>query len=111
MSPFEFVCAFYSFRLRCSYGVTGRSCFRLCISYGETGGVGVAQLMTQAQELDATHRGGFVFWRERASSSAAWQARNDGGFVLLANWRNGGKQVESAFIDDRRAHREDQISC
>jgi hypothetical protein len=109
MSPFEFVCAFYSFRLRCSYGVTGRSCFRLCISYGETGGVGVAQLMTQAQELDATHRGGSSSGKTRfviyGMASPARRVRPFG------DWRNDSKQVESAFIDDRRAHRKDQISC
>jgi hypothetical protein len=63
-----------------------RVCLRFLFGHAQ---VGVAQFMTQAPEYDAIH---------------------SGGFVLLANWRNDGKQVESAFIDDRRPHREDQIS-
>jgi hypothetical protein len=60
--------------------------------------MGVAQLMTQVQKLDATHRGG--------SSSG------ETGFVIygmpsppqrgrpFGDWRNDSKQIKSAFIDD-----------
>jgi hypothetical protein len=73
MSPFEFVCPFY-FAYAAATAWAGRSCFRLCMSYGETGGVGVAQLMTQALERDANP---------------------PSGFVLFGNWRNDSKQVQS----------------